>query len=173
MLDKQSIRTLRTFRLAIVREGPDVAVFAHPATLTRLAVWLIDAVRDLIDKDKKQGRKKGLPLVAACLDERRDAYLVVGINGASEYGDVRKKYSLRRHRNDRKVLESRADCGVHSTVVLVWPSKTPPRSLALALDMTSLKLQLSRFERMTCRTLLTACILLSARALRRCIGSTL
>lgn len=91
MLDKQSIRTLRTFRLAIVREGPDVTVFAHPATLTRLAVWLIDAIRDLIDKEKKSGRRKGLPLVAACLDERRDAYLVVGINGATEYGDVRKK----------------------------------------------------------------------------------
>lgn len=91
MLDKQSIRTLRTFRLAIVREGPDVAVFVHPATLTRLAVWLVDAVRDLIDKEKKLGRRKGLPLVAACLDEARDAYLVVGINGAAEYGDVRKK----------------------------------------------------------------------------------
>lgn len=91
MLDKQSIRTLRTFRLAIVREGPDVAVFAHPATLGRLAVWLVDAIRDLVPKDDKLKRRKGLPFVAACLDERRDAYLVVGVNGATEYGDVRKK----------------------------------------------------------------------------------
>lgn len=94
MLDKQAIKTLRTFRLAIIKEGPDAAVFVHPATLTRLAVWLVDAIRDLIDRDKTGSRKKSLPFVIACLDERADAYLVVGINGAAEYGDVRKKYAL-------------------------------------------------------------------------------
>jgi len=93
LLDKQAIKTLRTFRLAIIKEGPDLAVFSHPSTLSRLNVWLIDAVRDLIDKEKQGGGKrvKGLPFVVACLDERKDSFLVVGMNGAAEYGDIRKK----------------------------------------------------------------------------------
>lgn len=90
ILDKQAIKTLRSFRLAIIKEGPDMAVFAHPATLSRLAGWLVDAVRDLIDKEKV-GRKKSLPFVVACLDERKDSFMVVGINGAENFGDVRKK----------------------------------------------------------------------------------
>jgi hypothetical protein len=94
MLDKQAIKTLRTFRLAIIKEGPDLAVFAHPSTLSRLAVWLVDAVRDLIDKEKSGKPRKSLPFVVAALDEKRDSFLVVGMNGAAEYGDVRKKWVL-------------------------------------------------------------------------------
>jgi cell division control protein 45 len=94
MLDKQAIKTLRTFRLAIIKEGPDLAVFAHPSTLSRLAVWLVDAVRDLIDKEKSGKPRKSLPFVVAALDEKRDSFLVVGMNGAAEYGDVRKKWAL-------------------------------------------------------------------------------
>jgi len=50
----------------------------------------VDAVRDLIDKEK-MGRKKSLPFVVACMDERKDCFMVVGINGAEQFGDVRKK----------------------------------------------------------------------------------
>lgn len=95
LLDKQAIKTLRTFRLAVLKEGSDLAVFTHPATLSRLALWVVDALRDLVTAgglgDAVARRKKGLPLVVACLDERRDSFLVVGVSGAAEYGDVRKK----------------------------------------------------------------------------------
>lgn len=92
LLDKQAIKTLRSFRLAVIREGPDLAVFAHPATLTRLGLWLIDAVRDLITGPVAGGKRpKSLPFVVASLDEAKDTYWVVGVNGAVEYGDVRKK----------------------------------------------------------------------------------
>lgn len=91
-LDKQAIKSLRTFRLVILKEGPDLSVFVHPSSLTRLAFWLVDTVRDLVDKGDVAKRKKGLPLVVACLDEAREVYLVAGINGAAEYGDVRKKW---------------------------------------------------------------------------------
>ena len=95
ILDKQAIKTLRSFRLVILKEGPDLSVFTHPATLSRLAIWLVDTLRDLVDRTHTDGhaihRRKGLPLVVACLNERHDVFLVVGVNGAADYGDVRKK----------------------------------------------------------------------------------
>ncbi|OAV96836.1 hypothetical protein, variant [Puccinia triticina 1-1 BBBD Race 1] len=102
MLDKQSIKTLRSFRLAVIKEGPDLHVFNHPATLTRLGLWLVDAVRDLIGPGGQQSKNtngqstkksppvKSFPFVIASLDDARDCYLVVGVNGAIQYGDVRK-----------------------------------------------------------------------------------
>lgn len=93
ILDKQTIKTLRTFRFCIIKEGPDLPVFAHPATLSRLGVWLVDAVRDLLEQSNQnaKNRMKPLPFILASLDEKRDAFIVVGITGAAEYGDVRKK----------------------------------------------------------------------------------
>lgn len=98
MLDKQAIKTLRSFRLGVIKDGPDLHVFSHPATLTRLGVWLVDAVRDLIsgpngkitEQSSSKKKPKSFPFVIASLDEVRDCYLVVGVNGAAQYGDVRR-----------------------------------------------------------------------------------
>jgi cell division control protein 45 len=92
MLDKQAIKTLRSFRLAVIKEGPDLELFSHPSTLERLAFWLVDAVRDLLENGARQTKVKRLPFVVASLDERRDCFLVVGVTGAAEYGDVKKKW---------------------------------------------------------------------------------
>ncbi|ORY34922.1 CDC45 family [Naematelia encephala] len=97
ILDKATIRPLRTFRFATMREGPDLRLFCHPATLSRLALWLVDATRDRwLEKDVRQGKQvKSLPFVVACLNEDKGTYLVVGVTGAPEYGDVRKnKFGL-------------------------------------------------------------------------------
>lgn len=94
LLDKASIRPLRTFRFATMREGPDLRLFSHPSTLSRLALWLVDATRDRwAAKEAKQGGKgpKSLPFVIACLNEDKGTYLVVGVTGAPEFGDVRRK----------------------------------------------------------------------------------
>ncbi|KAH8917330.1 CDC45-like protein [Atractiella rhizophila] len=122
LIDKQSIKTLRTFRLVTIKEGPDMPIFSHPPTLLRLAIWLVDAVRDLVERGKK-GAVKSLPFVVCCLDEPNDSWVVVGVTGAAEYGDVRKnKFGLAfkeaahasgaRVRNDRfeaDVIEVRKD----------------------------------------------------------------
>lgn len=95
ILDKQTIKTLRSFRFCVIKEGPDLPVFTHPATLSRLGIWLVDAVRDLLEQSQAgKSRTKALPFILAALDEQRDAFLVVGITGAAEQGDVRKKYVL-------------------------------------------------------------------------------
>jgi cell division control protein 45 len=92
LIDKQSIRSFRTFRLAVVKEGPDLALFAHPGILSRLALWLVDAQRERAEMmNAGKGKRKHLPLVVACLDEKAGSYLIVGVTAPPEYGDVRKK----------------------------------------------------------------------------------
>lgn len=96
VLEKQVIKSLRTYRLAVIKEGPDLPVFRHPATLLRLAIWLVDSVRDIVQTTTGPAalpgkRAKSLPFVLASLNESNDAFLVVGVVGAVEYGDVKKK----------------------------------------------------------------------------------
>lgn len=92
MLDKQSVKTNKGYRFALFDEGPDLAAFRHPSTLLRLANWLLDTVRDLIgEKNLRVNETKRLPFVLACLNESKDSFLVVGIVGAVNFGDVKKK----------------------------------------------------------------------------------
>lgn len=93
LLEKNTIRPLRTFRFCALKEGPDLRLFAHPSTLSRLALWLVDATRDRwAEKDARSGKGgRSLPFVVACLNEDKGTYLVVGVTGAPEFGDVRKK----------------------------------------------------------------------------------
>lgn len=78
----------------MMREGPDLKLFTHPATLSRLALWLVDATRDRwAEKDAKAGKTvKSLPFVVAALNEEKDSWVVVGVTGAPEFGDIRKKW---------------------------------------------------------------------------------
>jgi cell division control protein 45 len=67
----------------VVKDGPDVALFTHPAALTKLSLWIGEALaeqeRDTHGKLSHGGR--GTPLVVACLDEKRGTYVVVGTGG--------------------------------------------------------------------------------------------
>ncbi|KAI1981980.1 DNA replication initiation factor cdc45 [Ophidiomyces ophidiicola] len=86
LLSKRQIRHLRAFRIAIVKDGPDVKTFTNPGALTKLALWVAEAIR-IQEKDKVDGykiagkRTLGTPLVLAGLDEDRDVYVVVGTGG--------------------------------------------------------------------------------------------
>jgi cell division control protein 45 len=98
IIDKQDIRTMRSHRVVIISQGPDLALFAHPGVLSRLALWLVEALRDrlpgtsLPKRTAGGGRgRKSLPFVVACLNERDSTYLVVGVMAALDFGDVRKK----------------------------------------------------------------------------------
>jgi cell division control protein 45 len=95
LIDKQEIKTMRSFRLAVLKEGPDLPIFVHPGNLARLALWLVEALRDKVDPiSVGRSKKKSLPLVIACLDEKKESYLVVGVTAAPEFGDIRKKCVL-------------------------------------------------------------------------------
>ncbi|KAH7909249.1 CDC45 family [Hygrophoropsis aurantiaca] len=96
IIDKQDIRTMRSHRVVVLAQGPDLALFAHPSVLSRLALWLVDALRDrlpgtALTKTNGIGRtKKSLPFVVACLNEKTASYIVVGVMGALDFDDVRK-----------------------------------------------------------------------------------
>ncbi|KAF3173212.1 hypothetical protein EYR41_010061 [Orbilia oligospora] len=77
LIEKRQIKHLRAYRLAVVKEGPDVATFTNPSALTKLALWLAEAIREQ-ELEKGVGKKKGLPLVVAALNEARGCYIIVG-----------------------------------------------------------------------------------------------
>lgn len=83
LISKKQIKHLRAFRLCVVKEGPDVALFTHPAALTKLSLWIGEALseqeRESHGKLSHGGR--GTPLVVASLDEKRGTYVVVGTGG--------------------------------------------------------------------------------------------
>lgn len=83
IIEKRQIRHLRAFRMAVVKEGPDVQMFTHPGALTKLALWVGEAIaeqeRDQRGKFGKAGR--GTPLVLASLNEARGVFVVVGTGG--------------------------------------------------------------------------------------------
>ncbi|KAI9710620.1 MAG: hypothetical protein M1812_007384 [Candelaria pacifica] len=98
LLSKHQIRHLRAFRMAVVKEGPDVILFTHPAALTKLALWIAEAVA-VQENDKGGG--KGTPLVLAALNEKRGVYVVVGTGGGGGPGLGREG----RGRNDGREMK--------------------------------------------------------------------
>ncbi|KAJ9654937.1 DNA replication initiation factor cdc45 [Neophaeococcomyces mojaviensis] len=86
LLAKHQIRHLRAFRMGVVKDGPDLALFANsPGALVKLALWVGEAVA-VSEKDKK-GTDSATPLVLAALDEPRGTYVVVGTGGGIGGGE--------------------------------------------------------------------------------------
>ena len=84
LIKKKQITHLHAFRMCIVKDGPDVPVFNHPGALTKLALWIGEALAEQ-EKDATGGRLahggRGTPLVVASLNEKRGVYVVVGTGG--------------------------------------------------------------------------------------------
>jgi cell division control protein 45 len=94
IIDKQDIKTLRNHRVVVLTQGPNLALFCHAGVLTRLALWLVDALRDRVPGavTGPWSRKKVLPVVVACLNESIDRYTVVGVMASLEYGQISRKW---------------------------------------------------------------------------------
>ncbi len=82
-MKKKQISHLRAFRMCVVKDSADAAVFNHPGALTKLALWIGEALsekeRDLTGRLAHGGR--GTPLVVASLNDKRGVYIVVGTGG--------------------------------------------------------------------------------------------
>ena len=69
--------------MCIVKDSPESAIFNHPGALTKLALWIGEALgeqeKDTTGKLAYGGR--GTPLVVASLNEKRGVYIVVGTGG--------------------------------------------------------------------------------------------
>lgn len=110
LLSKHQIRHLRAFRIAVVKDGPDVKLFTNPGALTKLALWIAEAIK-VQEREKgdsvKIGRKRaaGTPLVLAGLDEDRDLYVVVGTGGGGgviDFAAMSKRQEERKQKKDAK-----------------------------------------------------------------------
>ncbi|KAE8353351.1 CDC45 family [Aspergillus coremiiformis] len=107
LLSKHQIRHLRAFRIAVVKDGPDVKLFTNPGALTKLALWIAEAIR-VQERERgdpvKFGQKRaaGTPLVLAGLDEDRGLYVVVGTGGGGGVVDFAALNKRREERRERK-----------------------------------------------------------------------
>ncbi|TAQ91422.1 hypothetical protein B7494_g135 [Chlorociboria aeruginascens] len=83
LIEKRQIKHLRAFRMCVVKDGPDVALFTHPAALTKLALWIGEAIAEQVreSKGKLEHGGRGTPLVVAGLNESRGVYVIVGTGG--------------------------------------------------------------------------------------------
>lgn len=69
--------------MCIVKDSAEAPIFNHPGALTKLALWIGEALaeqeKDATGKLGHGGR--GTPLVVASLNEKRGVYVVVGTGG--------------------------------------------------------------------------------------------
>ncbi|TDZ95170.1 Cell division control protein 45-like protein [Colletotrichum sidae] len=117
LINKKQIKHLRAFRMCVVKDGPDVPVFGHPAALTKLALWigeaLVEQEKDATGRLSHGGR--GTPLVVASLNDKRGIYLVVGTGGGGGPDttfldrEAAKKRQAANEEKARKRQESRHD----------------------------------------------------------------
>ncbi|KAJ9475753.1 Cell division control protein 45 [Pseudozyma hubeiensis] len=100
LITNQSIRTLKNFRLAILKDGADLELFTHVEVLSRLAEWLTTSLRDIIVEQQTAAaaaaKKKSaagaayapLPFILAALHPAKDSFLVLGSTGSAVEGMV-------------------------------------------------------------------------------------
>ena len=74
--------------MCVVKDSPESALFNHPGALTKLALWIGEALAE--QEKEATGRLahggRGTPLVVASLDEKRGVYVVVGTGGGGGGG---------------------------------------------------------------------------------------
>lgn len=104
IIEKRQIKHLSTFRLCIVKDGPDVALFTHPSALTKLALWLGEAFaeQDLQRTGKLGLGGRGTPLVVASWNAERGVYAIVGTGGGGGGGSWGEREEGRRKREARE-----------------------------------------------------------------------
>lgn len=69
--------------MCVVRDSAEAAIFNHPGALTKLALWIGEALAE--QEKEAQGKLsqggRGTPLVVASLSEKRGVYTIVGTGG--------------------------------------------------------------------------------------------
>ncbi|KZT42017.1 cell division control protein 45 [Sistotremastrum suecicum HHB10207 ss-3] len=119
IIDKQQIKSMNGHRVVIITQGPDLDLLAQPATLSKLALWLVDSHRDRVPGTTMgRSKRKCLPFVVACLDRKAGSYLVVGVTAALEDGDVRKNLFGLAFLDAKEICNARSRHGTFDTSVI-------------------------------------------------------
>jgi cell division control protein 45 len=82
VIDDRLVKTLKSFRLLVLKESPDLIFYLHPLTLTKLALFMVTTMRE-------SGRSN-LPFVIAALDVNSDTYLIAGLDN-ERTGNLKQK----------------------------------------------------------------------------------
>ncbi|KAG0006620.1 hypothetical protein BGZ65_005965 [Modicella reniformis] len=85
IIEKQVIITLSTCRVATLKDGPDLPIFWNPLTLSKLAQFLVYAIREY--GSRKAGYRP-IPLVVAVLKEETQTFVMAGVHGSPVIGEV-------------------------------------------------------------------------------------
>lgn len=97
--------------MCIVKDSPESALFNHPGALTKLALWIGEALAE--QEKEATGRLahggRGTPLVVASLDEKRGVYIVVGTGGGGGGPDAAMvdREAAKKKKAEREVKEER------------------------------------------------------------------
>lgn len=96
--------------MCVVRDGPDVSLFNHPAALTKLSLWIGEA---LAEQERESHGKlshggRGTPLVVASLNEKRGMYIVVGTGGGGGPDTTFLNRESAKKRQDEKDAKAKA-----------------------------------------------------------------
>lgn len=135
LIEKRQIRHLRAFRMCVVKDGPDVQLFTHPSALTKLALWVGEAIaeQERETKGKLGHGGRGTPLVVAGLNENRGVYVIVGTGGGGGgmgFGDK----NASRERKEKQEAKSKARELKKKNKEKVREEKRAARRLALGDD---------------------------------------
>ena len=113
IIEKRQIRHLKAFRIAVVKEGPDLGIFVHPGALTKLALWVGEAIAEQEREQRGEVGKGGkpTPLVLACLNEHRGVYIVVGTGGGGGVVDfaARARKKVKQEERQARKAEKQAE----------------------------------------------------------------
>lgn len=103
IIEKKQVQPLRAFRMCVVKEGPDVALFTNPSALTKLALWIGEAIQqeDLSRKGRLAFGGRGAPMVVASLHEARGVYVIVGTGGGGGIGGFADREATRARKTKR------------------------------------------------------------------------
>lgn len=135
LIEKRQIRHLRAFRMCVVKDGPDVQLFTHPSALTKLALWVGEAIaeQERETKGKLGHGGRGTPLVVAGLNENRGVYVIVGTGGGGGgmgFGDK----NATKERKEKQEAKSKARELKKKNKEKVREEKRAARRLALGDD---------------------------------------
>jgi len=83
IIEKKSITSTRMLRFTVLKDTPDLFLFSHPLTISRLAYFLADAF--------KESGKSETPVVVAAYNEMTGTYLAVGVTDASLAGQENRR----------------------------------------------------------------------------------
>lgn len=90
--------------MAVVKDGPDVPLFTHPSALTKLALWVGEAIAEQEREERGRIGKNGraTPLVLASLNEARGVYVIVGTGGGGGVIDFIARQRRREKAEEKK-----------------------------------------------------------------------